>query len=230
MKKVLLIIICLVQISYSQISNVDYVKKVIPAAIEYKKSKIIIGVGLISAGGFLLIDDEINNWIQKNPILPDNVSRVGDKWISSYAFVGVSLAGAIFKGHQSDNYLEPIRFIAVSNAVNYGLTKIIKIGFNKKRPNGDIYSFPSAHTSIAFTTATVFQKWYGYKMGIPAYAMAVVTALSRLNDNKHWPSDVAFGAALGIAVPIAFYETEKICNKNLNIFLNSNGIHFEYWF
>ncbi|MEA3500204.1 MAG: phosphatase PAP2 family protein [Candidatus Marinimicrobia bacterium] len=230
MKKVLLIIFCLVQISYSQISNIDYVKKVVPKAIEYKKSKVILGVGLLSAGGLLLIDNEINNWIQENPILPDNVSHIGDKWISSYAFVGVSFAGAIFKGHQNDNYIEPIRFLIVSNAVNYGLTKTIKVGFNRKRPNGDIYSFPSAHTSIAFTTATVFQKWYGYKIGIPAYAMAIITALSRMNDNKHYASDVAFGTALGIAVPTAFYETEKICNKNLNISLNLNGIDFEYWF
>jgi len=230
LKKIFLIIFCVINISYSQISNVDYVKKVVPTAIGNKKSKMIIGIGLLSAGGLLLIDNEINNWIQKNPILPDNISYIGNKWISSYAFVGVSFAGALFKGHQGSNYLEPIRFLAVSNAVNYGLTKIIKVGFNRKRPDGAQYSFPSGHASISFTTATILQKWYGKKIGIPAYTMAIITALSRMNDNKHWASDVTFGATLGIAVPTAFYEAEKLCNNNLNISFNSNGICFEYWF
>jgi len=40
--------------------------------------------------------------------------------------------------------------------------------------------------------------------------MAIITALSRMNDNKHWASDVTFGATLGIAVPTAFYEAEKV--------------------
>ena len=189
-----------------------------------------MGIGLLSAGGLLLFDDEINDWVQKNPILPDKISNIGDKWINNYAFVGVSFAGAIFKGHQNNNYIEPIRFLIVSNATNYGLTKIIKVGFNRERPNGDEYSFPSGHVSIAFTTATILQKWYGKKIGIPAYTMAVVTALSRVNDTKHWASDVTFGAALGIAIPTAFYEAERLCNNNLNISFNSNGIRFDYWF
>ena len=230
MKKTLIIILSFVSISYSQISNVNYVKKVVPNVITNRKSEIIMGIGLLSAGGLLLFDDEINDWVQKNPILPDKISNIGDKWISSYAFVGVSFAGAIFKGHQNNNYIEPIRFLIVSNATNYGLTKIVKVGFNRERPNGDEYSFPSGHASIAFTTATILQKWYGKKIGIPAYTMAVVTALSRVNDTKHWASDVTFGAALGIAIPTAFYEAERLCNNNLNISFNSNGIRFDYWF
>ena len=36
------------------------------------------------------------------------------------------------------------------------------------------------------------------KPGIPAYAVAAYVGGSRIQDNKHYLSDVAFGAVLGI--------------------------------
>lgn len=229
-KKLLIIMICFISISYSQISNSEYMKEVIPSAIDYKKSKIIIGVGLISAGGLLLVDENINNWIQANPILPDNISMIGDRYISDYYFAGVSFAGALFKGYQNKNYIEPMRFMGISLATTGAITQIIKMGFNRKRPDGDEYSFPSLHTSGAFSTATILHKWYGKKIGIPAYTMAIITGLSRMNDNKHFASDVIFGATLGIAIPTAFYEAEKLTKNKLNISFSSERLFFEYKF
>jgi membrane-associated phospholipid phosphatase len=45
----------------------------------------------------------------------------------------------------------------------------------------------------------VLQEHFGWKLGLPAFAMAGVTAASRVTDNQHWTSDVVFGAALGMA-------------------------------
>ena len=41
-------------------------------------------------------------------------------------------------------------------------------------------------------------------MGIAAYCLAVLVAASRINDNKHYLSDVLFGAGLGTAVGRGF--------------------------
>jgi hypothetical protein len=38
---------------------------------------------------------------------------------------------------------------------------------------------------------------YGCKVGIPFYAMGVLTGLSRISTNDHWLSDVVAGAAVG---------------------------------
>jgi membrane-associated phospholipid phosphatase len=51
---------------------------------------------------------------------------------------------------------------------------------------------------VTFASATVLQRHVGWKAGIPAYAVASYVALSRVQMQKHYLSDVAFGAALGI--------------------------------
>jgi membrane-associated phospholipid phosphatase len=61
------------------------------------------------------------------------------------------------------------------------------------------YSFPSGHSAAAFSVATIFATEYGDIPGVApaAYALATLTALSRVYNNKHWASDVFVGGALG---------------------------------
>jgi hypothetical protein len=78
-------------------------------------------------------------------------------------------------------------------------TYALKYTFDRTRPNGEPRSFPSGHVSAAFATAMVLEEHYGWKLGVPAFAAAAYTAVSRVTDNKHWASDVMFGAFLGMA-------------------------------
>jgi membrane-associated phospholipid phosphatase len=78
------------------------------------------------------------------------------------------------------------------------LTVGIKEGTRRARPEGSGFSFPSGHTSAAFASATVIQQHYGWKFGLPAYAVAAYVGASRVEMRKHYLSDVAFGAAVGI--------------------------------
>jgi membrane-associated phospholipid phosphatase len=78
------------------------------------------------------------------------------------------------------------------------LTGGIKLSVRRHRPDGDELSFPSGHTSVTFATATVLQRNFGWKAGIPAYALASYVAASRVQMKRHFLSDVAFGAAIGI--------------------------------
>lgn len=82
--------------------------------------------------------------------------------------------------------------------INTVLTQGIKIAVGRQRPDGARFSFPSGHTSSSFTTAGVLQHRLGWRVGAPAYAMATYVAASRLQENKHYLSDVIFGAAVGI--------------------------------
>jgi hypothetical protein len=70
---------------------------------------------------------------------------------------------------------------------------------NRERPNGDPRSFPSGHASATFATAMVLQEHYGWKLGLPVFAAAALTAASRITVDKHWTSDVVFGAVVGLA-------------------------------
>lgn len=74
----------------------------------------------------------------------------------------------------------------------------IKFATQRLRPDGsDHLSFPSGHATITFATATVIERHLGWRKSLLAYGIASYVAASRLHDDKHWLSDVVFGAAVG---------------------------------
>jgi membrane-associated phospholipid phosphatase len=89
-----------------------------------------------------------------------------------------------------------IRAQLVSQVVVQG----VKFATHRTRPDGsNAQSFPSGHTASAFATATVLNRHFGWKAGVPAYAFAAYVGASRTSANKHHLSDVLMGAAVGIA-------------------------------
>jgi membrane-associated phospholipid phosphatase len=82
--------------------------------------------------------------------------------------------------------------------VTQTLTAGIKMSARRTRPDGTQFSLPSGHASTTFATATVLQRHLGWKAGVPAYALATYVAASRVQKQRHYLSDVALGATLGI--------------------------------
>lgn len=77
----------------------------------------------------------------------------------------------------------------------------LKSAVGRSRPDGsDTRSFPSGHTSGAFTISTILARRHGLKAAIPAFGLATFTAVARMEDKRHYLSDVVAGAALGIAI------------------------------
>ena len=111
-------------------------------------------------------------------------------------------------------------------------TQLLKVGINKTRPDGGNYAFPSGHTSLTFCTAAFIQQEYGWKLGIPSYALASFTAWSRVHSNKHDYWDITAGALLGIGVnylvkysPLKQDLTVSLTPQNEGI-----GVHMAYQF
>jgi hypothetical protein len=88
-----------------------------------------------------------------------------------------------------------LRSIIVSQA----LTQAVKHSVRRDRPTGECCAFPSGHASTAFATASVLERHFGYRGAWPTLVVASYVAMSRLHDNRHFLSDVLFGASLGIA-------------------------------
>ena len=82
--------------------------------------------------------------------------------------------------------------------VNSALTQGIKMAVQRTRPDQGRFSFPSGHASATFATATVLERHFGWRASIPAYGVATYVAGSRLQEKRHYASDVIFGAAIGI--------------------------------
>lgn len=67
-------------------------------------------------------------------------------------------------------------------------------------PNGEWGSFPSGHTSSAFTVASVMHDAYGPLVGVPLYGLGVLVGMSRLEDGEHYLSDVVMGGVMGLVI------------------------------
>jgi membrane-associated phospholipid phosphatase len=84
--------------------------------------------------------------------------------------------------------------------VSQTLVQGLKFTTGRSRPDGsNTQSFPSGHTASASATASVLQRHFGWKVGVPAYGFAAYVAASRMSADKHHLSDVLMGAAIGVA-------------------------------
>ncbi|WP_297762887.1 phosphatase PAP2 family protein [uncultured Muriicola sp.] len=119
--------------------------------------------------------------------------------------------------------------LAFSYATTMALTYTLKYTTKRQRPEGrtSYDSFPSGHTSSAFSGASFIQRRYGWKYGKYAYILAALTGVSRMEgpDGYHDIWDVLGGAAVGIGSTYIFtkpYENPKIevsfsANKDMKL-------------
>ena len=86
-----------------------------------------------------------------------------------------------------------------AHIVSQSIVQGMKYSVRRDRPTGECCAFPSGHSAAAFAAASVLERHLGYRASWPALAGAMYVATSRLVDNRHFLSDVMFGAAIGTA-------------------------------
>lgn len=83
-----------------------------------------------------------------------------------------------------------------------GSVKVLKNIVGETRPDAtDDASFPSGHTAWAFLGATMIERELGWRSPwytFGAYTFASAVAMQRVVDKRHFPIDVAGGAAIGV--------------------------------
>ena len=158
-------------------------------------------VGGILAAGSLLLDDEVVHKfadVDQDPsvAIGENLGEAGLQFGVPFA---VYLA-ARATGHDTaaDMGIVMLRTQVVNGILTRGLKMLPRPRPYQKVATPTKGSFPSGHTSATFATATVAYRRWGWRVGVPAYALASFVGATRL-QNVHYLSDVAFGAALGVA-------------------------------
>ena len=166
-----------------------------------KNTQVILTSGLALTFFASKYDNTIRTNNENKSLLPSRLSQVGDFWgiLSPLAVWAIML-----KSNMNKDY--------VSNAIaaNILSTYAIKSLSQRQRPDGsNNYSFPSGHTSNSFLAAELINQIEGMPLSVPFYLLSINTALSRINDKKHFLSDVVFGAAIGISIGKGFKILRK---------------------
>ena len=165
-----------------------------------RETAIWYGAGLGAAGLVHLADEEIREALADPPEAAATTLKGGDHYGNFTVQVPLAvgwwaIGHAMGSARGADAGRDLLR--AQINAASW--TYAIKYAVNRERPNGDQRSFPSGHVSATFATAMVLQQHYGWKVGVPFFLGATYTSFSRISSDKHWASDVVFGAAVGMA-------------------------------
>lgn len=113
------------------------------------------------------------------------------------------------------------------------LEQALKHIVQKPRPDGsNNLSFPSGHTTSAFSGASFIQRRYGWKYGVPSYLLASFVGYSRIQAKKHDGWDVLAGATIGIGTSYLFtkpYSKNKV-DVSFNKVQDGYMLGFNYTF
>lgn len=167
---------------------------------------------------FLIIrpfDDDISQELgQENDSFADLVSGFGHPIVLAGGATLTYLVGSVTKNPEvSTTGLLLLESYLTTSVVTVSL----KTAVGRERPNHKNHrSFPSGHTSGAFSVASVLDKRYGVRVGIPAYLTASLVGLSRVRLKEHFPTDVLAGAALGVIIGRSFAADGK--RDSLSVF------------
>lgn len=141
------------------------------------------------------------------------VTKLGSVSFSLGIVGSFYLSGIVFNDYRAK---ETAQLGLKSLLHGFLISQLMKRGFRRQRPyvndgkdgwfnkgsGNDYRSFPSGHTTAAWSLATVISGMYKDKPAVPivCYSLATLVGFSRMTEKKHWASDVLVGALLGYAI------------------------------
>ncbi len=169
--------------------------------LSYKQ---FIAPAVLVTSGALLLNSALNDDLQSNAnrFFGENFHTAADNFLPFVPVAQIYL-GKSFGFEPKNDFKQQTINIAIANVMAVSVTEILKRSVKEERPDqSDDLSFPSGHTSVAFTNAALL--YYEYKDSNLWYAgsgflFATATGILRIANNRHYTSDVLAGAGIGLA-------------------------------
>ena len=134
--------------------------------------------GGVTALAFHPLDDDVNARLAKHDTFFDAGKVIGYGAVQIGAAVATWGIGRMVdkRGRAAHMGLDLLRAQIVTQSVTYALKYTVR----RDRPDGTSgYAFPSGHASTTFATASVLERHFGWKAGVPTYILATYIATSR---------------------------------------------------
>lgn len=212
LKFILISLFCLLELNAQEVKKDSISKNDTSQNIKFNYKQLIIPTILVGYGIVGLESDQLKSF---NLDLQEEVKEHIDKKITiddfsqyapAIAVYALNAAGIKGKNNLKDRSIVFATSYLIMTTSVLGLKSWTKI----KRPDGtSTNSFPSGHTATAFAGAEFL--WQEYKdksiwYGISGYVVATGTGVFRIANNRHWLTDVAAGAGIGIlSTKIAYW-------------------------
>jgi membrane-associated phospholipid phosphatase len=153
----------------------------------------VIGAGASAA--LVPLDREISDAVRGDAPWVGDSGDVAGGTLAVASIAGLVVAGPLASNTRYRAFAFSLGQAAIVDTV---LVSTIKVAVGRERPDGSNHrSFPSGHASTVIMLAGVASHYYGWKAGVPLYALSAFVAVSRVEKGQHFPSDVVFGATLG---------------------------------
>lgn len=170
---------------------------------------------LATAGALYLIDEDIRDFAQDSRSDAGDIIAAGTRQFGDYRIALPTLAATAVLGASidDDKTLETGLLGLESLILCSGATQMLKLATQRQRPymeegkgfwnSGDWTrhndAFPSGHATVMWSLAPIIAHQYSEQKWVAplAYSLATLGSLSRINDDKHWASDVFCGAVIG---------------------------------
>jgi hypothetical protein len=182
----------------------------------------LLPAGGAVVGSFDQFDRRTSEWATgHNPIFgsQDSASRAADYLLGALEAEVFVTALATPSGEDPKQWVySKAKGLSVelgAELVTAGVTDGLKTATNRTRPSGGNNSFPSGHSSAAFTSATLanrnldsipMSKNLRFVLHAGNFLLATATAWARVEANAHFPTDVLAGAALGHFFGASIYD------------------------
>jgi len=217
------LIVVLLMLSFSLLNAQELSKKdtLNTGNIKFNYKQLIIPSVLIGYGAIGIGNDQLQSFNHQisNEVTEDIDKKFTIDDISQYmpvaAVYGLNAIGIKGKHNFKDRTIIMATSYLLMSAMVLPLKSLTKV----ERPDGsDFHSFPSGHTATAFAGAEFM--WQEYKdksvwYGISGYIVATGTGVFRMYNNKHWLTDVAAGAGIGILTTKVAYWMFPYIDKHI---------------
>lgn len=235
----LILILCVYQLGIAQTDSLVTGQKMDQSfdhAYQFKYKKLIVPSVFIGYGILSLTSDDLKQLNrstqyeigehQPDKIKLDNYTQ----YVPAILVYGLNAIGLKGKHNLKDRSIILGTSLLISSAVVLPTKHLVK----EERPDGsNNLSFPSGHTTTAFTTAHFMFREYQDEniwLSLTGYPIAVFTGVYRILNDKHWVGDVVAGAGIGIlSTEVAYWLFPKISKLFSKDHTKNNALVYPFY-